>query len=166
MIRRAMEADLAPVLALYRAVAAQPDGLARAPHEVTHEYVGAFMRKAAQDGVEFVCVQDGRIVGEIHASRVGIGALAHLLTDLTLAVAPDCQRQGVGRRLFEALLDEVSARMPHIGRVELFARASNLRAHALYRALGFVEEGRLRGRVLNARGQLEDDLIMGWQRPS
>jgi ribosomal protein S18 acetylase RimI-like enzyme len=165
MIRKAVARDRAQVLALYKSVATIPDGIARTPAEVTEDYVVGFMQRAAADGVELVWEEDGRIVGEIHASCPGIAALAHLLTDLTIAVAADAQGRGVGRGLFQALLDEVTHRMPHIHRVELFARVSNARARALYRSLGFVEEGRLRGRVNNSLGVAEDDTLMGWLRP-
>jgi hypothetical protein len=40
-----------------------------------------------------------------------------------------------------------------------------VRARTLYASLGFVEEGRLRGRVRNAAGELETDTVMGWVRP-
>lgn len=166
MIRKAVAGDRAQVLALYKLVATIPDGIARTPGEVTDDYVGGFMGKAAADGVELVWEEGGRIVGEIHASCPGIAALAHLLTDLTIAVAPDAQGRGIGRGLFQALLDEVTLNMPHIHRVELFARVSNERARALYRSLGFVEEGRLRARVNNALGVAEDDTLMGWIRPA
>jgi putative acetyltransferase len=166
MIRKADRSDRAQVLALYKRVATIPDGIARTPAEVTDDYVGGFMQRAAADGIELVWEEDGRILGEIHASCPGIAALAHLLTDLTIAVAPDAQGRGVGRGLFQALLDEVIHRMPHIHRVELFARVSNTRARDLYRSLGFVEEGRLRARVNNSLGVAEDDTLMGWLRPA
>lgn len=166
MIRKADRGDRAQVLALYKLVATIADGIARTPAEVTDDYVDGFMQRAAAGGIELVWEEDGRIVGEIHASCPGIAALAHLLTDLTIAVAPGAQGRGVGRGLFQALLDEVLRRMPHIHRVELFARVSNTRARALYRSLGFVEEGRLRGRVNNSRGVAEDDTLMGWLRPA
>ena len=166
MIRKAVAGDCAQVLALYQLVAGVPDGIARTPAEVTAEYVGGFMQRAAADGVELVWEEDGRIVGEIHASCPGIAALAHLLTDLTIAVAPGAQGRGVGRALFQALLDEVVQHRPQIHRVELYARVSNQRARSLYRSLGFVEEGRLRGRVNNALGVAEDDTVMGWLRPA
>ncbi|NHZ42189.1 GNAT family N-acetyltransferase [Massilia aquatica] len=166
MIRKAEAKDHAQLVALYKAVACVPDGIARTPDEVTDDYVTAFMRKAAADGVQFVYEEDGVIGGDIHASRVGIAALSHLLTDLTIAVAPACQGKGVGRALFGALLAEVSEHLPHITRVELFARESNVKARALYASLGFVEEGRLRGRVRNSRGDIEDDAFMGWIRPA
>ena len=164
MIRIATAADHARILALYREVAAVPDGIARTPDEVTDAYVAGFMQRAAHDGLELVYEEGGAILGEIHASRVGIASLAHLLTDLTIAVSPRAQGRGVGRGLFQGLLLEVSVNMPHITRVELFARESNVRARALYASLGFVEEGRLRARVNNARGEPETDTIMGWLR--
>lgn len=164
MIRRAIEADAGQVLALYKAVAAVPDGIARKPSEVTEAYVRGFMQKAAADGVEFLYEENGHVLGEIHASRVGIASLNHLLTDLTIAVHPEVQGKGVGRAIFQALLDEVRENMPHITRVELFARDSNVRARQLYASLGFVEEGRLRARVNNSRGEPETDTIMGWLR--
>jgi ribosomal protein S18 acetylase RimI-like enzyme len=165
MIRKAEAGDRPRIVQLYRDVATVPDGIARTPQEVSEAYVNGFMQRARDDGIELVCEQDGRIVGEIHASRVGIASLAHLLTDLTIAVAPAAQGQGVGRRLFQGLLDEVIGNMPHITRIELFARESNSRARALYASLGFVEEGRLRARVNNSRGVAETDTIMGWLRP-
>lgn len=164
MIRKAVAADHARIKALYRAVAAVPGGIARTPDEVTDAYVSGFMQKAQNDGVEYVAETDGVIIGEIHASRVGIASLAALLTDLTIAVSPAAQGQGVGRALFEALLTEVREHMPYITRVELFARTSNKRARALYESLGFVEEGQLRARVFDANGELETDTIMGWLR--
>ncbi len=164
MIRQAREQDHDSILALYREVATVPDGIARTPEEVTDAYVGGFMQRAAHDGLELVHEEDGAILAEIHASRVGIASLAHLLTDLTIVVSPRAQGRGVGRALFAALLHEVTVNMPHITRVELFARLSNVRARALYASLGFVEEGRLRARVNNARGEPETDTIMGWLR--
>ncbi len=164
MIRSAQRQDHGAIVALYRAVAAIPDGIARTPEEVTDDYVAGFMGRAAANGVELVFEEDGRILGEIHASGVGIASLAHLLTDLTIAVHPLAQGKGVGRALFEGLLGHVTGAMPHISRVELFARDSNVKARALYASLGFVEEGRLRARVNNSRGEPETDTVMGWLR--
>jgi ribosomal protein S18 acetylase RimI-like enzyme len=164
MIRKATPADQPAILALYRAVAALPDGIARTPQEVTPAYIDGFMQRAAHDGIELVYEEGGAILGDIHAARVGIASLGHLLTDLTIAVSPQAQGRGVGRGLFQELLREVTLNMPHITRVELFARESNVRARALYASLGFVEEGRLRARVNNARGEPETDTVMGWLR--
>ncbi len=165
MIRQASIDDQAAVLALYQAVAAVPGGIARAPGELSAGHVASFMQRAAADGIELVWEEDGQILGDIHAARPGIACFAHVLSDLTIAVAPAGQGRGVGRALFQALLDHVLAEMPHITRVELFVRQSNERAQALYKSLGFVEEGRLRARVVNPQGVAEEDIIMGWLRP-
>lgn len=165
MIRHALATDRAAIEALYKRVAAVPDGLARTPDEVSAEYIDGFMARAAANGVELIWEEDGCVLGEIHASCPGIAALNHLLTDLTIAVDPAAQGKGVGRALFQGLLDHVMAAMPHIGRVELFARSSNVRARALYLSLGFVDEGILKRRVNNSRGEPEDDTLMGWLRP-
>lgn len=164
MIRTAVAADQAQIFALYKEVAAVPGGLARTAEEMSLAYVAAFMDKAATHGLELVWEEDGRILGEIHASRAGIACFAHVLGDLTIAVAPQAQGRGVGRALFAALLDDVKQRQPGITRVELFMRESNTRARKLYAALGFVEEGRLPGRVRDPDGRTEADLVMGWLR--
>jgi hypothetical protein len=36
----------------------------------------------------------------------------------------------------------------------------------VYTRLGFVEEGRLKNRIVSKTGVLEDDLIMGWLNPA
>lgn len=162
MIRKAVESDHAGIVALYRAVAATPGGIARRPEEVSDAYVRGFMQEAAQGGLEFVYEEDGVVLGEIHAASPGIACFAHVLSDLTIAVSPLAQGKGVGRQLFTALLDEVRQHMPAITRVELYARDANKRARALYESLGFVEEGRLRARIIDANGQPETDTIMGW----
>ncbi|WP_426173327.1 hypothetical protein [Massilia sp. TWR1-2-2] len=79
MIRKAVAGDHAQLVALYRLVAATPDAIARTPGEVTDDYVGGFMRRAAADGVELVWEEGGRMLGEIDASGPGIASLSHLL---------------------------------------------------------------------------------------
>jgi putative acetyltransferase len=90
---------------------------------------------------------------------------SHVLGDLTLAVHPDAQGRGIGRQLLEALLDVVVRERPHITRVELITRESNLRAIGLYRQLGFLEEGRMPGRIHSVGGGYEADVPMAWRRP-
>jgi len=58
----------------------------------------------------------------------------------SIAVAPERQRQGWGRRLLGALTGEL--RRSSVAEVHLEVRASNEAARALYARLGFVETGR------------------------
>jgi ribosomal-protein-alanine N-acetyltransferase len=73
----------------------------------------------------------------------------------TIAVDADGQRQGMGRRLMEALVEELKA--AGVRRIFLEARASNGAAEGLYRALGFSETGRRRGYYADP---VEDAVLM------
>jgi ribosomal-protein-alanine N-acetyltransferase len=77
----------------------------------------------------------GEVVGYLMAWRT-VGEL-HILN---VAVAPSHRRQGLGRRLVDAALDE--ARRLGLGAVTLEVRPGNTAALALYRELGFVQTGR------------------------
>jgi len=57
----------------------------------------------------------------------------------SIAVAPESQRLGLGKRLFQALAAELKA--AGVGHVLLEVRASNQTAQSFYRALGFVRTG-------------------------
>ena len=71
-------------------------------------------------------------------------ALAQWLLDegeiLAVAVEPTVRRRGVGRRLLEALIDDLTA--AGVRRIFLEVRAQNGGARALYRAVGFTAVGR------------------------
>lgn len=163
-IRFAVAEDRDALFALYRAVAAVEGGLARVEDEITPDTVAHNLRAALDRGVSLVALADGAVVGELHAWRPEPRVFAHVLGDLTVAVHPDHQGRGIGRALFVALLDHVRERLPDIRRVELVARQSNARAIALYESLGFVREGRLRGRIRSVGGGFEDDIPMAWMR--
>lgn len=83
---------------------------------------------------------------------------------LAIAVAPDWQRQGLGRQLMERLLDWAD-HWGHVLRIELHVHADNERAIALYQRLGFAEEGRHRGYALK-NGQYVDSLSMARLHPN
>lgn len=166
-VRAAVVDDVPGILALYRRVAAVPGGLARLEHEVSEAYVADFVGKSLANGIVQVAESPShpaRIVGEIHAYSPGLYCFSHLLSDLTIAVDPEAQGGGVGRRLFESLLDRVVDERPEIVRVELIARASNCKALRFYESLGFVREGRLVGRIRNVDGSFESDIPMFWAR--
>ena len=125
-VRPTTLSDTGSILRLYRRVAAWPGGLARLEHEIDESYVRGFVTKSLDNGVSQVAEDPfGRIIGEIHASSPGLSCFAHVLSDLTIAVDPDAQGGGVGRLLFQRMLDRVVDERPDIIRVELIARQSN-----------------------------------------
>ncbi len=160
-IRATAAPDAERVLALYRAASGGSGGLARRPDEMDLAYVEGFLAKARAGGVSLGAWIDGRLAGEIHASRIGPEQFAHVLSDLTVAVDPAWQGRGVGRALFAALFEAARALSPQVTRIELMAREGNVDAIRLYERLGFVIEGRLVQRVRMPDGRLEDDIAMG-----
>ena len=108
----------------------------------------------------FVAEQNGEIIG-LAGLHVGQGRLRHS-GHVFLFVARETQRQGIGTRLLEALLD-VADNWLMLRRVELTVFASNIRAKALYERLGFVVEG-LRKMSVISEGQLHDEYLMARYR--
>lgn len=165
-IRPGRANDAAAIRELYRAVAAIPGGIARAADEITADYVDQFVHASLERGIIVVAEfpESRGLAGEIHAYRSDVLAFRHVLGDLTIAVHPDAQGQGVGRRLFTQLLDEVRRDHHDITRVELVTAESNTRAQRLYESLGFEREGRMERRYRTGEGRYETDIPMAWLR--
>ena len=165
VLRAGGSEDLAALIALYRVVASEPGGLARAADEVTPTAVAHALAESMRGGFSVVAADasDGALAGELHCHALGARCFAHVLGDLTVAVSPQWQGRGVGRALFVELLRRVRTERPDIRRVELFVRESNARALALYESIGFRREGRFDGRVAGRHG-LEADIPMAWSR--
>lgn len=154
-------ADVLIIADLYRAAAIVPgSGLARAYDEISIEYVQAFVDRAINNGVILGAFIDSDLVGEIHATRLGPRQFDHVLGDLTVAVHPKAQGQGVGSALLNAFFEKARLINPVVTGVELTARSGNTGALRLYERLGFKAEGRLLGRVKLPDGSIEDDIPM------
>lgn len=158
--------DLAKIVLLYQTVANVEGGLARSLNEITEDYVRHNLLASRERGLSLVARFDEIIVGEIHTYRPIPIVFSHVLSDLTIAVHPDYQQQGIGRALFTHLLTEVNTNHPDILRIELIARESNQRAIAFYQTLGFVIEGKMVGRIRSVGGSFEADIPMAWLRDS
>ncbi len=164
-LRRTTLDDLPALLTLYRSVAAIPGGLARLAEEVDEAWVGDFLTRSRTTGLSLVAETESEgIVGEIHAFSPGQFCFAHVLTELTIAVAPEVQGKGVGRLLFETFMQDVIEQQPSISRVELISRESNRKAIRFYESLGFRREGEFVSRIRNIDGSLESDIPMAWTR--
>ncbi|MEP6591327.1 MAG: GNAT family N-acetyltransferase [Gemmatimonadota bacterium] len=165
MIRPGTRADLDELLALQRAVADANGTLARASDELTHDHAAHTVERSLATGFFLVATDNDAVIGAIDCSALGPRQFAHVLGELTIAVHPQHQGQGIGRRLFARLLDDVTTQRPDISRLELMVRGDNLGAQRLYASLGFREEGRLRARVRLPDGTVVDDVVMAWHRP-
>lgn len=104
-IRPARPDDAIAIHALCCATASAPNGLARRANEISLEYVRGFLTKALGGGVALVAVDGkGTVRAELHASRIGPKQFDHVLSDITVAVDPLAQGQGLARALFGAAM--------------------------------------------------------------
>ena len=157
---------MAAIEALYRAVAATPGGIARSPDEVSRGYIDGFVSRSLDRGIILVAELPGLpgLAGELHAYRSELRIFRHTLGDLTVAVHPATQGQGIGRRLFQTLLDLVTREHPDVTRVELVTSETNHRALRLYEGMGFQREGRMPGRVTWPDCRVDADIPLAWLR--
>lgn len=79
--------------------------------------------------------------------------------ELAVMIGPEDQNKGLGRRAMTALLTIAFGELD-LHKVEVHVFAFNTRAIQLCTSLGFVEEGRLRERILHA-GHRHDEVVMG-----
>ena len=168
-IRNAAAEDLPKIRALYKHVARQGGALARTAEEITNEYIENFLTKSIQSGLTLVAEHpenNGKLIAEIHAHNPGPGVFRHVYADLTVVVHPSFQGKKIGRTLFMIFLEEIVLNRPHIGRVELITRESNLRGIKFYQSLGFLIEGRFEMRIKTPDGNYEADIPMAWQNPN
>lgn len=98
----------------------------------------------------------GRLVGAADIRRGGLLKTAHT-AGLGIAVRKEFRGLGVGEAIMRAGIDW--SREVGIKKLKLGVFATNDRAIGLYRKLGFVEEGRLRGEAL-IRGKPVDEVLM------
>ncbi|MEM9157228.1 MAG: ribosomal protein S18-alanine N-acetyltransferase [Cyanobacteria bacterium J06642_2] len=101
------------------------------------------------------CASNGSDLLMGFAGLWALGAEAHVIT---LGVHPDYRRQGMGRALVEALLQE--AILQGLEWATLEVRASNVAARQLYQSLGFTQLGE---RLHYYTNPIEDALVL-WKR--
>jgi ribosomal protein S18 acetylase RimI-like enzyme len=111
-------------------------------------------RQAILEGHTLLVLEDaGGIVGSLGMHLTGTEGV----TSLGMWVLSSHRRHGGGRRLMEAAL---AARPEEVHKIELEVFPENEAAIALYRQLGFEEEGLRRDHYRRADGSLRSALIM------
>jgi RimJ/RimL family protein N-acetyltransferase len=148
-IRAASEADRVPLARLLEAVAEERDGIATEPPVDVEARAASFNL----DG-SFVADVRGEVVGSIHVEAGWFGT-----GEIGMMVAREYRGRGVGRALLVAAVDWASARGLH--KVSLGVFPHNVPALTLYRAFGFVEEGRRVKHIRRRSGELWDVIEMG-----
>ena len=162
VIRAQEPGDAAGVSALFGRLGTV-EGTLQTPDAPVASRVEHIQKIEPQD-CKLVAVVDGGIVGAAALHSVGTSLRRKHVRLLSIGLAAEYQGQGLGRQLIARLLDWAD-NWAGVLRVELNVHADNERAIALYRSLGFVEEGRHRGYALK-EGRYIDGLSMARLHPN
>jgi L-phenylalanine/L-methionine N-acetyltransferase len=123
-----------------------------------------FLQKVDHQSCKLVAVVGDRIVGAAGLHSAGASLRRSHVRQLGIGILREWQGQGLGRRLIARLLDWAD-NWAGVLRVELSVHADNDRAMALYRSMGFVEEGRHPAYALK-NGRYIDVLTMARLHPA
>lgn len=127
--------DLAPVLALLRSAFAYMEGRIDPPSSA-HRLTVEAMAAQTEEGAVFIAEgRDDTLLGCVFLKPKGDALYLG-----KLAIRPARQGEGIGRRLFEASIEEARAR--NLPEIELQARVELTENHAVFAAMGFREVGR------------------------
>lgn len=162
-IRPARTADARSFLDLWTLIVAE--GLVRGD-EVTVSLADVrrrFRRSWTDQEAELVARQGDRVVGHLVVSRERHPVTRHVAT-LAIAVAPDHRGRGIGTALLREGINW--ARGHGVDKLLLSVYPHNDAAIALYRAFGFVQEGRLARHSRTSYGDVDEILMATWIGPT
>lgn len=151
-VRQARASDLEAVIALERSVADAPHWTA-AEYEAIGADAGDALRRCLLVAEQFKGEPKDILAGFAVGKLIGAGADAVAELE-SVVVAAKVRRAGIGRALCEEVIRW--CRAAGATSIELEVRSANDGAIALYRDMGFVEEGRRRGYYRSP----EDDAVL------
>ncbi len=158
VIRPSRDDDAAGLAALIDAVAAEGELIATVPGELdTIEQSARLVSIVLEGGLTLTLEVDGVAAGHVMVQRRAGSHYAHV-GEIAILVSNAERGAGLGRSLMEMAIAWGNA----IGLAKLSLRVfpDNDRAIALYRSLGFRDEGVVRGEVRMPSGD-RDMLLMG-----
>ncbi|HYY06093.1 MAG TPA: GNAT family N-acetyltransferase [Candidatus Limnocylindria bacterium] len=162
VIRRATPADAAELVALARAIGAEPERWLITASDWRgaadeRRYLRSIRR--SPHAAVFVAEAPDEIVGRLSLARDPHPASPHV-ADLGLMVARSHRGRGIGRALLEQAVDW--ARQVGVSKLELHVFPHNEPAIALYESFGFEREG-YRRRHYRRAGELVDAVLMAYE---
>lgn len=159
-IRRAKAADAHAIYLAQREIAQTPGVFCSEPSELSEQGVIKTIETLAKAhaGIFLVAEKEGQIVGHAFIEPLRLKSICHV-AELSIVVHEGWQERGIGTALMHHIIDWAKYFSETIEKIELSVRASNTRAIALYKKMGFVEEGRLKNRV-KVNNIYIDDILM------
>ncbi|MEA2685649.1 MAG: hypothetical protein QOE93_844 [Actinomycetota bacterium] len=156
IVRQAVEGDLDRMVELYAAVADEGRWIGAESPVDTVEVRRRWAEALAAGHVHLVA-DAGELPGVV--GQIGIDVAPYGVASIGMLVDADWRRRGVGTALVNAAVDWARDQGCH--KVTLQVWPHNQAARALYRSLGFVEEGVLRRHYPRRNGELWDAVVMG-----
>jgi ribosomal protein S18 acetylase RimI-like enzyme/8-oxo-dGTP pyrophosphatase MutT (NUDIX family) len=154
-IRKAELWDAANIARAEQEIAREPGFFCSQPSELSEQNVKNTIESS--HGVYFVAECNGSIAAHAFLKILPLQSLKHI-AQLNIAVHKGFQNRGIGTQLMERII-EWAKESESVEKIELNVRASNAQAIALYKKMGFVEEGCLKRRVKTEIGYLDDILM-------
>jgi RimJ/RimL family protein N-acetyltransferase len=156
LIRPTTTDDLHELVAIVDAAAAEGDLVAAVPGDRTVTEDSLMLSGLlAQGGLSLTLEVDGVVAGRVTIWRHR-GRYDGHIGELAIVIAAECRGQGLGRALIEVAVDW--GRAVGLRKISLGVFPSNSRAIAVYRAMGFVDEG-LQRRQLRL-GDVDHDVAL------
>ena len=109
-------------------------------------------------GIFLVAEIDGKVVGHAFLEPFPLKYLCHVV-QLTIGIYHGFQEKGIGTCLMNELI-KLAKELITIEKIELNVRASNKRAIALYKKLGFMDEGLFKNNIKISENHYIDDVLM------
>lgn len=158
--RKATIEDALAIVKAEKEIAETPGYFCSQPHELSKQNVIKTIKSFAesQKGIYLVAELDGKIVGHAFLEPLHLQSICHV-AQLSIGVHHGWQEKGIGTALMEELI-AWAKQSATIEKIELNVRASNSRAIALYKKMGFIEEGRLKNRIKVSKNHYIDDVLM------
>jgi RimJ/RimL family protein N-acetyltransferase len=158
IIRRGTVEDAVRLSHYISRVAGQSDFLTFEPGEVTGINNTSHEKLPTASGLVLLAEVNGRLVGNLNFMRGARSKIWHS-GEFGITVDKLFWGQGIGRKLIACLL-EWARKQKNIRKINLKVRSDNERAIALYKCMGFEEEGLLR-REFYSKEIFYDALCMG-----
>jgi ribosomal protein S18 acetylase RimI-like enzyme len=157
VIRPSGDSDAPELAALINAVAAEGEFIVAVPGEPdTIEQSARLVSIILEGGLSLSLEVDGVLAGNVMVHRRAGGHYAHV-AEIAILVSNERRREGFGRTLMEMAI--AWCRAVGVAKISLQVFPDNRHAVALYRSLGFREEGVARGEVRMPSGD-RDVLLM------
>lgn len=158
VIRCALPEDAQEILTAEREIAEEPGLFCSQPSELKLESVIKTITASENgEGLYLVAECAGVLAGHAFLEPHSIQSMRHV-ADLNIAVHVGWQKKGIGTMLLKHMI-EWAKNSGVLRKIQLNVRATNLPAIALYKKMGFEEEGRLKKQV-KVREDYVDDIIM------